>query len=146
MTVGAIGKFYDVGKDALRLAALRSKYLIALLKALFISLPSRAVVDGLPALLSNKLGSFRKFRLRLSLPLQLFQPHTGASAVLIDALPSGLGALFACNVRVPQGLDRRFLIFNSNLIKASACPAAIRRWPKSKFQIVRNGSGFSTFS
>jgi hypothetical protein len=35
------------------------------------------------------LGSFRKFWLRLSLPLSLFQPHAGASAVLVDELDAG---------------------------------------------------------
>jgi hypothetical protein len=37
----------------------------------------------------RKLGSFCKFRLRLSLLLSLFQPDAGASAVLIDELDAG---------------------------------------------------------
>jgi len=33
---------------------------------------------------SIKLGSFREFRLRLALPLSLFQPEPWASAILVD--------------------------------------------------------------
>jgi hypothetical protein len=36
-----------------------------------------------------KLASFRKFRLRLSLLLSLFQPHPRASAILVDELDAG---------------------------------------------------------
>ena len=40
---------------------------------------------------SIKLGSFREFRLRLALPLSLFQPEPWASAILVDELdPSQL--------------------------------------------------------
>ena len=35
---------------------------------------------------SIKLGSFREFRLRLALPLSLFQPEPWASAILVDEL------------------------------------------------------------
>jgi len=38
---------------------------------------------------SIKLGSFREFRLRLALPLSLFQPEPWASAILVDELDPG---------------------------------------------------------
>jgi hypothetical protein len=45
------------------------------------------------------LGSFRKFRLRFSLLLTLFQPHTGAYTVLIDEFDAryfGAWLTYAC--------------------------------------------------
>ena len=86
---------------------------------------------------------FRKFRLRLSLPLplSLFQPHPRASAVLVDeTLPSMLGALFACNGRVATGTgiaEFDFLIsFNQVSGVNKRCLSAIgrsRRRNKSNF-------------
>ena len=37
----------------------------------------------------DQMGSFRKFGLRFTLPLSLFQSHPRASAVLLDELDAG---------------------------------------------------------
>jgi hypothetical protein len=45
----------------------------------------------------RKLGSFCKFRLRLSLLLSLFQPHPRASAILVDELEQPSAACVPLN-------------------------------------------------